>query len=126
MEKDKLLLSRSDLLLQQEISVHFSQLCPRIRSHQYDLNLRFGVRLQKNLSIFTYVKDKEISRKRGLQISCHVITALLSKMKDHNKDKKQHTHTSQLSRTVDEKAFVGNTHYSFTTKVKLKGNRELT
>lgn len=29
-------------------------------------------------------------------------------------------------RTVNEKAFVGNTHYGFSTKVKLKDNREPT
>lgn len=61
-----------------------------------------------------------------MQISSRVIIALFSKMKDYNKDKKQHTNTSQLSQDSNDKAFVGNTHYSFSTKVKLKGNREPT
>lgn len=89
--------------------MHFSHLCLTI-SHQHNLNLCFGVRLQKNLSIFTYVKRHGDIKEKGHAniLSCHHCSIFQDERLQQRLKSNTQTHLN-YHRTVNEKAFVGNT-----------------
>jgi len=71
-------------------------------------------------------KTRDIKEKGHANIlSCHHCSIFQDERLQQRLKSNTQTHLN-YHRTVNEKAFVGNTHYRFSTKVKLKGSREPT